>query len=77
MEVVENYLQHTELYIFTLGLGTMTFARENCNGVQDSFNVLTELSGFIDIDLSFEQNGNCITEMQQISIGRPLTAIYA
>lgn len=52
-------------------------ARENCNGVQDSFNVLTELSGFIDIDLSFEQNGNCITEMQQISIGRPLTAIYA
>lgn len=30
----------------------MTFARENGNGVQDSFNVLTELSAFIDIDFS-------------------------
>lgn len=28
-------------------------SRENCNGVQDSFNVLTELSAFIDIDFKF------------------------
>lgn len=64
---------------FYTGSWQNDIARENCNGVQDS-----QISMYwrnyplsLHIDLSFEQNGNCITEMQQISIGRPLTAIYA